>query len=94
MGASPDMPVTIAALAERLDRIEGLLADAASPWLTIEQAAAYAKRGRTTIEAWIRRGLAIHKQGVGGVLIHRADIDAFLARGRQSLEPKVYPVAA
>jgi excisionase family DNA binding protein len=54
-----------------------------SPYLTVAEAADYARVHEKTIRHWMRDGLKYskpNKQQQGRVLIKRADLDAFLDR--------------
>lgn len=52
-----------------------------SPWLTLEETAAYMHKSRDKVRAWVKSGaLVSHKdpESVNGTLIHSADADALI----------------
>ena len=55
--------------------------DTASPWLTLDQAAARAHASPRTVRRWRSQGLATSNVG-RRVLVHRDDLDAFLKGDR------------
>ncbi len=56
-----------------------------TPWLTPEEAAAYVRRGVSTIYAWIgERRISSYKPD-GKTLLLKSDIDAFLKASKREL---------
>ena len=52
-----------------------------TPWMTVEETAAYMHKKVNKVREWVRSGkLASHKdpEGERGVLIHASDVDEFM----------------
>jgi excisionase family DNA binding protein len=65
------------AIAERLDRIEGLLSAQVRRWLSVDEAAAYSGLSDKSIRRMISAGkLTAHRPVRGAIKIDRGELDA------------------
>jgi excisionase family DNA binding protein len=53
-----------------------------SPWLTVQEAAAYARRSEKTIYRWVESGALVASYPDRWPLIKQSDLDKFIEHGK------------